>query len=116
MSSLKCGLTGLLLFFVASCGIFDPYIDRQRNPGVSDINNLYSGPSKPDAPVVCYNGLLTDDDKLQELATAECRKHGTGDYAEFQRKTYIDGKLLLPNQAFYKCVTGKEKNETSAGK
>jgi len=109
LSSLKCVLAVLSVFFIASCGTLDPYVNRQRNPGVSDISKLYTGPSKPNAPVICYNGLWTDDDELQNMATAECLKHGTGNYAQFQRKTYFDGKLLLPNQAFYKCVTREEK-------
>ena len=28
----------------------------------------------------------------------------TGNYAEFQKKTYFDGKLLLPAHAYYKCI------------
>ena len=104
LSSIKITVSALFLFLLAGCSILDPYIDRRRNPGVQNVSRLYSGPSKPDAPVVCYNGWYSDDEELQALATAECVKHGTGNFAEFERKSYFDGKLLLPNHAYYKCV------------
>lgn len=102
------------MLFLCGCSLFNPYIDRRRNPGVSDINMLYTGPSKPDAPVICYNPLLTDDDELQQMADAECIKHETGDRAVFVKKTYLNGKLLLPNHAHYVCVRGDEEVPTQA--
>ena len=117
MSSLKLVISTIFLLILCGCGMLNPYIDRRRNPGTQDISQLYSGPSKPDAPVVCYNGLLSSDEDLQELATAECVKHGTGNYAEFLQKTHFDGKLLLPSHAYYKCVNKKgTENESSTGK
>lgn len=104
LSSQKLIICALLVFFVTGCSLFNPYIDRRRNPGVKDINRLYSGPSKPDAPVICYNGLITSDEKLQAMADEECIAHNTGSRAEFVEKTYLDGKLLLPNHAHYQCV------------
>lgn len=102
---------------LCGCSLLNPYIDRRRNPGVQDTAKLYSGPSKPDAPVVCYNGWWSDEAELQEIATAECLKQETGDYAEFQKTTHFDGKLLLPSHAYYKCVNKKGiKNESSTGK
>ena len=118
LSSQKIVLWTLFLFFLSGCGQFDAYVDRRRNPGVADISQLYSGPSTPDKPVICYNGWLTDDEQLQQMADAECVAQQTGDYAEFVKKTYFDGKLLLPNHAHYKCVRKeeKEKDESVVGK
>ncbi len=104
MSSQKMVLWGLLVLFLSGCGLFEPFIDRRRNPGTDDINRLYSGPSKPDKPVICYNGLLTSEAELQQMADAECVKQGTGSRAEFVKKTYLDGRLLLPSHAHYKCI------------
>ena len=104
LSSIKLSIVFLCVFFVVGCGLLEPFVDRRRNPGVDDISKLYSGPSTPNAPVICYNGLYTDDDELQSMATNECLKHNTGNYAEFQKKTYFDGKLLLPAHAYYKCI------------
>jgi len=97
-------LLSCLFFTLSGCSLLNPYVDRQRNAGAQDISQLYSGPSAPEAPVICYNGLWTDDAELQEMADAECVKQQTGDKAEFVQKTYLDGKLLLPNHAHYKCV------------
>lgn len=94
----------MFLCFLCSCSLFQPYIDRQRNPGVQDLSRLYSGPSKPEKPVICYNPLLTNDEKLQTMADAECVKENTGTHAVFVQKTHFDGKLLLPSHAHYKCV------------
>lgn len=104
MSSQKSIFISLCVFFVAGCSFLNPYIDRRRNPGVQDLNALYSGPSTPKKPVICYNPLYSTQEELQALADAECRKHGTGEKAEFVKKTRFDGKLLLPYHAHYKCV------------
>ena len=104
LSSQKIALGCLFLIFLSACSMFQPYIDRRRNPGVADIRMLYSGPSKPDKPVICYNSWITDDTKLQQMADDECLKNGTGTHAEFVEKTYFDGKLLLPNHAHYQCT------------
>ena len=111
LSSQKSFLVALCVLLLSSCTIFNPYVDRRRNPGVADVAHLYSGPSKPDAPVICYNPLFTGKTKLQEIADAECIKQGTGNYAEFDKKTYFDGKLLLPNHAHYKCVIKRNEKE-----
>ncbi|MEE6207459.1 MAG: hypothetical protein VZR95_05340 [Alphaproteobacteria bacterium] len=92
------------MLFLSGCSLFNPYIDRRRNPGVQDISKLYSGPSTPEKPVICYNGWITDDDELQKIADAECVKQKNGVHAEFTEKTYFDGKLLLPHHAHYQCV------------
>ena len=104
LSSQKITVGCLFLLFLSGCSLFNPYVDRRRNPGVSDLRVLYSGPSKPDEPVICYNGWVTDDEELQTMADAECVAQGTGTKAEFVKKTYFDGKLLLPNHAHYQCI------------
>lgn len=104
MSSQKFIFISIFSFLVAACGILEPFVDRRRNPGVQDISKLYSGPSTPQKPVICYNPLYSDEAELQALADSECQKQQTGDYAEFVKKTHFDGKLLLPSHAHYQCV------------
>lgn len=103
MSSQKLMFAYLFVLFLSGCGSLQPFIDRQRNPG-QDSARLYIGPSKPAAPVVCYNALLTDDETLQRMANEECVKHNTGKRAELVKKDHFDGRLLLPSHAYYKCV------------
>ena len=121
LSSQKLYLIGMLMLFLSACSIFNPYIDRRRHPGVSDTARLYSGPSKPDAPVICYNPLLTTDEELQTMADEECVKNKTGLRAKFIEKTHFDGKLLLPSHAHFKCIKANKKrkgikNELITGK
>ncbi len=121
MSSLKFYIACLLLFCMCGCGLFKPFVDRRRNPGVSDVNALYVGESKPDAPVICYNPLVTGNDELQQIADDVCVNEETGDYAEFVKKSYLDGKLLLPSRAYYRCAKKgmenlkEDKNESAIG-
>ncbi len=103
LSSLKFYIAGLLLFLLSACSLFNPFVDRRRNPGASQ-DKLYIGESKPNAPVICYNPLFTDDDTLQQMADEVCQTEETGDYAELRNKNYLDGKLLLPARAYYRCV------------
>ena len=102
MSRLKIYITGMFMLFLSGCSLFNPYIDRRRNPGVSDVSLLYSGPSRPNQPVICYNPLLTNDDELQKIADEECVKNETG---------IRDGKLLLPNHAHYICTNEATNDE-----
>lgn len=104
MSSIKMNIVCLFLLFLSGCSVFSPYIDRRRNAGAQDVRFLYSGPSKPDAPVICYNALISSDEELQKIADAECVKEKTGVRAEFVQKSHFEGKLLLPSRAYYKCV------------
>lgn len=104
MSSQKLIFVSIIAFFVAGCSILNPYVDRRRNPGVQDVARLYSGPSTPENPVICYNPAYSSQEELQKMADAECRKHKTGVRAEFVKKTRFDGKLLLPYHNHYKCV------------
>ena len=65
----------LILLCLCGCSLFEPFVDRRRNAGARDINRLYVGKSKPEAPAICYNGLWTDEKTLQQMADAECQKH-----------------------------------------
>lgn len=94
----------LLATVVSGCNIFNPYVDRRRNPGTSDVSKLYTGMSKEDAPAICYNQLLTTDEELQKMADEECLKNRTGTHAEFVEKDGFSCKVLLPATAYYKCV------------
>lgn len=122
LSSLKFYIACLSVLFMSGCTLFQPFVDRKRNPGTSDISKLYSGSSKPNAPVICYNPLFTDDNELQQMADDVCKTEETGDRAELQGKNYIDGKLLLPAKARYLCVktsmenSEEQKNESDTGK
>jgi len=110
LSSLKFYTACGLLIILSGCSLFEPFVDRRRNPGVSDISRLYSGQSKPNAPVICYNPLLTSEEKLQNMADNVCLEEETGDRAELIKKTYLDGKLLLPARAYYRCVQNGMEN------
>jgi len=103
LSSQKLILMSFFLLLLGGCSIFQPFVDKRRNPGAENAKSLYIGPSKPRAPVICYNPLFSSDAEIQELADKECIEQETGTYAEFDKKTYFDGRLLLPAQAYYKC-------------
>lgn len=93
-----------LIGVVCGCTILDPYIDRRRNPGTSDVSKLYSGYSKANAPAVCYNPLLSKEDELQALADAECVKNNAGTHAVFEKTSSFSCKVFLPSVNFYKCA------------
>ena len=78
LSRVKISNMLILSSIICSCSILDPYIDRRRNPGTGDINKLYTGSSKTNAPAICYNPLLSEEKELQALADSECIKHQTG--------------------------------------
>ena len=94
----------LLILTITGCGTLDPYIDRRRNPGTSDLSKLYTGTSKIDAPSICYNPLLSRESDLQALADAECAKHNQGTHAIFIKKESFGCKVLLPATNFYQCT------------
>lgn len=104
LSSQKLFFVSITACFIASCSIMNPYIDRRRNPGTQNLSELYSGPSTPEKPVVCYNPLYSVEAELKIIADEECRKYQTGDEAQFIKITKFDGKLLLPYHAHYQCI------------
>lgn len=104
LSSIKIISSLLIVCSICSCSLFEPFVDRRRNAGVQDVRFLYVGRSQTDAPAICYNGLWTNQKTLQELADAECRKHGTGTHAEKVDNSFFTCKMFLPSHAYYKCV------------
>ena len=97
-------ITIFILFFVSSCSLFEPFIDRRRNAGVEDIKNLYVGRSTPTNPAVCYNGLITNETEIQALADAECKKHNTGTKAVKTHTSKFTCKMFLPSHDYFECV------------
>ena len=53
-------ITIFILILTTSCSLLEPFVDRRRNAGVENIENLYVGRSTPSEPAICYNGLLSD--------------------------------------------------------
>lgn len=104
MSRVKFAFILTLITALSACSFLNPFVDRRRNAGVSDIKYLYVGESKPDAPAVCYNSWTTDYAKVKQLADEECRKYETGRYAEPVRMSSFSCKLLIPNHVYFRCV------------
>ncbi len=104
MSSIKMITASLILLCLCGCSLFEPFVDRRRNAGARDINRLYVGKSKPEAPAICYNGLWTDEKTLQQMADAECQKHNPETHAVKDKVSQFTCKLVLPNHAYFKCV------------
>ena len=95
-----------LLSFVlllSACSLFEPFVDRRRNAGETDVSKLYVGRSKKDAPAVCSNNLLTSEEKIQALADQECIKHHTGTHATKTGVSKFSCKLFLPTHTYFKC-------------
>lgn len=103
LSRLK--IINLLMFvlFTASCSQFDAFIDRRREAGAKTPEKLYVGASKPDAPAVCYNSLITPYKEVKKLADDECIKQKTGTHAEPVRQTLFTCRLFVPNHFYFKC-------------
>ncbi len=94
----------LLLLALGGCSLFQPYIDRRREAGVSDPSKLYIGLSKPEAPAVCYNNWVSDYAEVKKLADNECVKQKTGSHAEPVEQKILSCKLFTPNHFVFKCV------------
>ncbi|MBO4294234.1 MAG: hypothetical protein J5896_02170 [Alphaproteobacteria bacterium] len=103
MSSVKMTSMLFLCVIISACSLFEPFIDRRRNAGQTDITKLYVGRSTPDAPAVCSNGLWTSEENIQVLADAECVKQGTGTHAVKTDVSHFTCKLLLPTHTYFKC-------------
>lgn len=103
MSNIKVTFVIFVLFLLTACSIFEPFVDRRRNAGQTDVSKLYVGLSKPDAPAICANGLWTSQERIQEMADAECEKHNPGTHAVQTRVTHFSCKLLLPTHTYFKC-------------
>ncbi len=103
MSSIKVTFLGIILTLTAACSVFEPFIDRRRNAGETDIKKLYVGRSTKDEPAVCANYLWTKPEGVQTLADSECEKFHPGTKAVQTKKTHFTCKLLLPTHTYFKC-------------
>ena len=103
MSSIKMKCLCAFVLLLTACSVFEPFIDRRRNAGETDISKLYVGKSKPEAPAVCSNNLWTSKEQIQALADAECIKHHTGTHAVEVDVSHFSCKILLPTHTYFKC-------------
>lgn len=83
-----------ILFLLIGCS---PYIDSRREAGVAHL----VGQSHPPLIAVCYNGLVSDEIELQNLANAACSK--TKKPAQRIETRYFNCTLLTPNTAIFRC-------------
>ncbi len=51
---------------------------------------------------ICYNGLVTTDKRIEEMAAAECQKFGK--IAVTTGETFRDCPLLAPVEARFICI------------
>lgn len=94
----------VLCTMLGSCAIFNPFVDRRREAGAKDLESLYIGESKPEAPAVCYNLLRTRYSEVKKMADEECISQKTGTHAEPVKQTVLTCRLLVPNHYYFKCV------------
>ena len=105
LSTVKIFLIAAIICLSSACSILNPFIDRRREPGGIDMKKLYVGESTPTDPAICYNPLVTDVEKVEQIATDECVRYQTGNKAEFVKKTTFTCRVLIPNHSYYKCIT-----------
>ena len=108
MENMKLSRAKFVMFFLmpvmlAGCSITEPYVDRRRDAG-QPLEKLFVGRSKPNAPSICYNGLITKFAEVQELADEECIRQETGVRAEFVNNNSFSCTLMTPTFANFKCV------------
>ncbi len=103
MSSIKMILLIGILAMMTACSAFEPFVDRRRNAGATDIAHLYVGRSTPQKPVICSNPIWDSKQKVQELADQECQKHQTGVRAKQTDVDYFSCRLLLPTRTYFEC-------------
>ena len=92
-----------LLLSIGACSLADAFVDRRREAG-RPVDSLYVGSSKTDAPVICYNKLITDFETVQKMADEECVRHDTGIRAEFDEEDLFSCRILTPVKAKFHCV------------
>ena len=103
LSSLKIFSAVLLLLLVAACSLSEPFVDRRREAGKKG-DELYVGTSKTDAPVICYNGWVTDFSAVQKMADDECVKNNTGTAAVLDNEERFSCRIMTPTYAKFQCV------------
>lgn len=104
MSTLKLSTLFFLCVIVSACAQIKPFEDRRREPGTAYV---YTGTSKPKAPVICYSPMWNDREDAQAMADELCRQDKAGTHAEFDKVDYFSCRLLVPAKAYYKCVADK---------
>lgn len=103
LSRKKMAQAVLLVLFLGACSLTQPFVDRRREAGMTG-SGLYVGASKTDAPVVCYNGWVTDFEEVQKMADEECVKHNTGTSASLENEDRFSCRLFTPTYAKFQCV------------
>lgn len=93
----------LLALLIGSCSQFDAFVDRRREAGAKTPEQMYVGASKPGAPAICYNSLVTSYQKVKKMADAQCAADLPGTHAVPVRQTLFSCRLLVPNHIYFKC-------------
>lgn len=104
LSRVKIANILALVLFINACSLVEPFVDRRRNAGERNMEKLYVGKSKVDAPAICYNKLTTSYEEVKKLADQECLNQNTGTHAIPVKQTILTCRLLLPNHLYFKCV------------
>lgn len=84
----------LICFGLTGCA---PYVDSRREAGVAHP----IGQSQAPTIAICYNGLMTNDAELQEMANTACL--ATNKPAERTGTRYFNCALFTPNTAIFQC-------------
>ena len=102
MSSTKI-MFACALLFLTGCSVLQPFVDRRRNAGETDMAKLYVGRSTPTEPAICSNGFFSSEETIQALADLECIRQKTGTHAVLTGTSRFTCKLLLPTHTYFKC-------------
>lgn len=98
---------GLLMFAAlaglaaAGCGATDAYIFKPDEFD-RDAKTFNKELTDREDVTVCYNGLVTTDKRVEEMADAECRRFGR--VAVVAGETFEQCPLLTPVEARFACV------------
>ncbi len=104
LSRVKIANILALVLLINACSLVEPFVDRRRNAGERNMEKLYVGESKVDAPAICYNKLTTSYQNVKKLADEECVKNNTGSHAVPVKQTILSCRLFIPNHLYFKCV------------
>lgn len=104
LSTLKLSLLFFMLIFLNACNQFAPFEDRRREPATERI---YVGSSKPTHPVICYNPLFHNKNKVEALAQGVCSKNVPDSTATLIKDDSFSCRLFVPSKAYYECVVDK---------
>lgn len=98
MSRFKFGFILTACLLINACSQLSPYIDRRRNVNAQTAAELYVGPSRPEAPAICYNKLTSTFEEIQKLADAECVEQGNRHACRFGQRNafYLQAAAAKP--------------------